>query len=409
MVVHGLLLLAALAVKQDRTPLRAGCDASDETVANLAAGTPVDVRFRLADGSDCYKVSAVIDGKPVIGYLNGSALANVEQFERQVSSAASLDTSRPVNPVETETTKLAAGTADPAVKHAVDLIAGHEPAQALEVLQAMLKRDPKNPDLLMLAGLAAYRADQARTAVEYWKQSLDIRPNETLSRAYEKARREAEADRSGDKLFGMHFALRYEGQTLPADTARAILSTLDQEYSRISGVLGCPTDERIAAIVQSREAYLRSTGAAEWSGGQYDGRIHISWMDGTDVSPEMRRRLAHELVHACLTNLSTAAGTRLPAWLQEGLAQKFSGDTLPSSARDRLQAMAGAHQIPKLEDLSQNWSRMGPQNARIAYNLALEAADTIFEDFSNYGIRNIVMNPQILQQVTAGLDRKLGL
>ena len=76
----------------------------------------------------------------------------------------------------------------------------------------------------------------------------------------------------------MHVALRYEDQALPADTARAILATLDDEYANVSAQLGCTSGERIVAIVQSRESYLRSTGAAEWSGGQYDGRIHIAWI-----------------------------------------------------------------------------------------------------------------------------------
>ena len=122
----------------------------------------------------------------------------------------------------------------------------------------------------------------------------------------------------------------------------------------------------------------------------------------------MRRRLAHELVHACLTSLA-AGGTPSPAWLQEGLAQKLSGDTLSTAARDRLRQLAEAHQIPRLEDLGQNWSRLSSENARIAYNLALAAADALYADYSSYGIRNVVSNPQILRQVTAELDKKLGL
>jgi tetratricopeptide (TPR) repeat protein len=408
MLVHGFFFLAALAVKQDQTPLRSGCEAGDETIATLAAGTTVEVRFRVADGSDCFKIAATVDGKPVVGYVGASALSNVDQFEQQRTAAASLDSSRALNPVESESKKLVARSRDPALKQASQLLEANQPSRALELLEPLLKRDPRNPDLLLLAGLAAYRADQARTALDYWKQSLDLAPNGALQGIYDKARRESQADQSGDKLYGLHVALRYEGQTLPADTARAVVATLDQEFSRISSLLGCWSDERIVAIVQSREAYLRSTGAAEWSGGQYDGRIHISWMDGTDVSPEIRRRLAHELVHACITNLS-AGGPPAPAWLQEGLAQKLTGDTLSTAARDRLRELAEAHQIPRLEDLRQNWSLLSTANARIAYNLALAAADALYNDFSSYGIRNVVTNPQILQQVTSEIDKKLGL
>jgi len=407
MVVHALVLMA-LAVKQDQTPLRSGCEAGDEIIATLPAGTPVEVRFRLADGSDCFKIAAKVDGKEVVGYLGASALSNIDQFEQQRNAAASLQTKPAPNTVEAETKKVVERSLDPMLRRAGELIQANQPAQALELLAPLIKRDPKNIDVLMLAGIAAYRADEPRIALDYWGQLLDVQPNQSMQRLYDRVKRETEADRSGEKLYGMHVALRYEGQKLAADTARAVLTTLDQEFSRISGVLGCPAEERIVAIVQSREAYLKSTGAAEWSGGQYDGRIHISWMEGADVSPEIRRRLAHEMVHACLTNL-TAGSAPLPAWMQEGLAQKFSGDTLPAAARDRLRTMAEAHQIPRLEDLSQNWSMMSTWNARVAYDLALAAADSLFTDFAAYGIYNVVTNPQIRDRVTAEIDKKLGL
>ena len=40
---------------------------------------------------------------------------------------------------------------------------------------------------------------------------------------------------------------------------------------------------------------------------------------------------------------------------------------------------------------------------------ALAAADALVDNYQVYGIRNIVNNPQSLQQITADLDRKLGL
>src|SRR6266567_3363822 len=216
MLAHGLLFLAALAVKQDHTPLRSGCETGDETIATLPAGTPVEVHFRLADGSDCFKIAATINGKSVVGYVGASALSNVDQFEKQRNAAVSLDVSVGLNPVEAESKKVVERSGDPALQRASQLIEANQPALALEILEPVVKRNPKNPDVLLLAGLAAYRADQARVALDYWKQSLDLAPNDPLSRIYEKVRRESESDRSVDKIYGMHVALRYEGQTLAA-------------------------------------------------------------------------------------------------------------------------------------------------------------------------------------------------
>jgi tetratricopeptide (TPR) repeat protein len=322
--------------------------------------------------------------------------------------AASADTIRELRPMEAASQKLIVRSGDLSLERASQLLASNQPAQALELLEPAVKRHRNDPNVLLLTGLAAYRSDQLRAAIDYWKQSLELAPNETLARVYERVRREAASDHSGEKLLGMHIALRYEGEALPSDTARAILSTLDEDYGRISAQLGCSSDERIVAIVQSREAYLRGTGAAEWSGGQYDGRIHIAWTEGKQVGPQMRRALAHELVHACLTGIPSGDAP-WPAWLQEGLAQKLSGDQLSPASRDQLRTLAAARQIPRLEDLHQDWSQLSIENARLAYNLALAAADALYDSNSSYGIRNVVSNPQRLQQITSELDKRLGL
>jgi len=344
--------------------------------------------------------------------VSASALTGLDRYERERSSSgaatASVETLRALSPVAADTKKAVALSGDPALERAQQLLDSNQPAQALEQVQSALRLHPRDINVLALAGVAAYRADQLRDALDYWKQALDIAPDERLTAIYQRVKREADADRSGDKLVGIHVALRYEGEALPADTARAILSVLDDDYSRVAAQLGCNSGERIAAIVQSREAYLRSTGAAEWSGGQYDGRIHIAWTDGAQVGPQMQRALAHELVHACLTGIPS--GSRpWPAWLQEGLAQKLSGDTLSAGAREQLRQLAQTHAIPKLENLQQNWSRLSTQNALAAYSLALAAADALYDNYASYGIRNILNNPETLPRITADLDAKLGL
>ena len=52
---------------------------------------------------------------------------------------------------------------------------------------------------------------------------------------------------------------------------------------------------------------------------------------------------------------------------------------------------------------------MNTQNALAAYSLALAAADALYDSYANYGIRNILTNPQALPRITADLDAKLGL
>ena len=408
MVAPVLFLLAGLTIRQSQTPVRSGCDAEDTVVANLRAGTPVEIRFRLADGSDCVKIVANDGGSEVVGYVSSSALAGLETFEKERTSARGAD------PVPERETLVFASTAvtpgqgrNPDLEKARALLAANQPEEALEILEPAVQRYRNNPGVLLLAGLAAYRSDQLDAALGYWKQSLDLAPNASLEGIYARVKREAQADPASERLVGMRILLRYERDAVPVDAARVILGTLDQEYGRISSDLGCSTSERIVAIVMNRQTYLRSTGAAEWSGGWYDGRIHISWNGEKSVGPEMRRGLAHELVHACLTSIP-AGETQWPAWLQEGLAQKFSGDRLDSATRLQLQKIIQAHQAPKLEELHPDWSRMSPQQARLAYNVSLAAADALADLYPGEGLRNVLRNPERLDQVTVEVDKKLG-
>ena len=396
-----LVLLFAIAVKHDQAPLRSGCGESESVVSNLPAGTPVEVRFVLSDGSDCYKIAATVNGKQEIGYVTAADLTGLDSFEQQRRTApatfATFSAERAPEPPPIRQ------QSDPLLSNIVGLLNANQPGKALEHLEPLIKLNPHNPDVLMLAGFAAYRTDDVRRAMSYWKEALAQRPDEKLASFYRKVEKEAAADSSGDKLYGMRVALRYEGQSLPADVARSMVAVLDEEFIRISDQLGCPSGERIVAIVQSREAYLKATSAAEWSGGQYDGRIHVA-MNEHEMGPQTRRTLAHEIVHACLANIG-----RFPAWLHEGLAQKLSGDTLSPAARERLQRSIEQHAVPKLENVRQDWSRMDAVHARLAYDLALAAADAVVDQHAAYGLRNIVHNPEILRHITPSIDKALGL
>jgi hypothetical protein len=177
-------------------------------------------------------------------------------------------------------------------------------------------------------------------------------------------------------------------------------ATLDQELIRISDELGCTADERIIAIAQSNEAYRKTTGAVEWSGGQFDGKIRVPVFDGRTLSAETRKVLAHETAHACLSTIG-----QWPAWLHEGIAQKVSGETLPPAARQKIAALVRDGKVPTLEELGQNWSRFDTEQAVIAYAMALNAVELFYKD--GYGIQNLLRNPQRLPEITADLDRKL--
>src|ERR1700730_14354812 len=103
--------------------------------------------------------------------------------------------------MEAASQKLIVHSGDLSLERASQLLAANQPAQALELLEPAVRRHHNDPNVLLLTGLAAYRSDQLRTALDYWKQSLDLAPNEALSRVYERVQREQASDRGGEKLY----------------------------------------------------------------------------------------------------------------------------------------------------------------------------------------------------------------
>ena len=63
--------------------------------------------------------------------------------------------------------------------------------------------------------------------------------------------------------------------------------------------------------------------------------------------------------------------------------------------------------LPKLENMSQSFSRMSATHAALAYAYALAAVEVMMEQFKAYGIQNILRNPERLPQITAELDKIL--
>ena len=110
--------------------------------------------------------------------------------------------------------------------------------------------------------------------------------------------------------------------------------------------------------------------------GQYDGRIRIP-VAGASRDPALFERV---LVRAAHAMLDAIGGSRVPAWLHEGLAQHFEGGDV-QAARRRMRATPGS--IP-LRQLERGFSRLDAREAQMAYDESLLAA-TVMLDRPGFG------------------------
>lgn len=398
--VVALFAAAAHMVNQDTAPLRSSCDSDARVVGQAAKGDAAQILFAISgDIGTCYKVSLTRDGQTVQGYLPAKALSGIETFEQGRRSAGRIEVPAEVRR-EIVDRAPAIGGADEGARIRQLMTSGQN-ERALELLQDLMKRGHRDANTLAAAGLAALQSDRARDALDYFEQSLALAPNRAVEDLRQRAAREVSNDRSSEKLVGIRFNFRYDDKAVTAEQARALLPILDSEFTRVSEALGCRTDERLTAVVQTPEAYRQSTGAAEWSAGQYDGRIRVAMIEPAP-GEHTRQTFSHEIVHACLARTGD-----WPAWLHEGLAQKLAGQQIPSDHRDEVRRMAREGELPRLQEMGRSWSRLSARHASLAYTTALMAIEQLYEAHGPSGVRNLLQNPGSLARVAAEIDSRL--
>lgn len=393
------LLLFALSTLNTAADLRDACHPDASVIRKLTPGIAVDIRFSVAgEAGDCFKVAVEQNGEAIQGYVPARAVNGRADYERARAEARTVTSTEPVAGTPRKLAGARPAIGPNAVSRAMDLMQQNRNAEALEILEAVLRANRRDATVLALAGQAARRSDRVRDAVTYWRESLDMAHSPVVERFLKEAQQELAADGSSQQLIGMRFAFRYDDRSVSPEQARSLVPVLDSEWARVAEALGCRSEERITAIIQSRDAYLKGTGAAEWSGGQYDGRIRVALLEPTP-GEQTHQTFAHEIVHACLAQTGP-----WPAWLHEGLAQKLSGRTLPGSEIAAIKQMARTHQLPSLGTMGQTFARMSAHHAQIAYATAMLAADLLYQHYGPDGVRSLIQSPERLQQVTAQLD-----
>ena len=243
-------------------------------------------------------------------------------------------------------------------------LAAQQPAEAVAVLEPAATRFGSAPVFEVL-GRAQLARGNARAAVASFERALKLSPA-----ASEQARRLqgrlAEAGReaaAGAELGAVdrsaaHFEVRYKGVGAAAGSGLGPL--LEQVYERVGQLTGRYPNRQVPVVVYpSADGLTQASGAHQWIGGLYDGRIRVT-ADALNAAPgEAERLLAHEYTHALLHSVG---GAKVPTWLQEGLAQLAEGGRLPPAP--------GRAKAPTLAQLGQSFAKASADEAARRYAAA---------------------------------------
>ena len=254
------------------------------------------------------------------------------------------------------------------------------------LLLECLEIDRKDQRTFLLLGEAYYKLEKIPQAIRYWKEGLELGPNDAISQRLQKAGRESPVHEELGVLKSVHFILRYDKTASSYQLGEQILIALEDLYRRLSNELTSQAPETVAVILYTDQAYFDITRAPGWSGGVYDGKIRIPIRGLYSITPELRAALAHELTHCFMLALP---GRGSPAWFLEGVAQVQEGKSAAGDRKMLAQLQRGNGLIP-LKDLRDSLIGLQAASADLAYTESLSAVEYLIARFGRSSIRNLL-------------------
>jgi tetratricopeptide (TPR) repeat protein len=239
-----------------------------------------------------------------------------------------------------------------------------------------------------------YRRDDLEAALASWERALERDPGDSELRArIERVRREHRTEKDFNRDVTSHFSIKYEGRER-IEAGRIVLRILEDAYGDVGRALGFYPDREIAVILYSDRQFQEVTDAPGWSAGLFDGKIRIPIGGIEAETPGLRRVLVHEYSHAAVRAITA----RVPAWLNEGLAQHFEGREIGASQRGMLARVAREGRLPPLHDLEGSFMGLSGGQASAAYLLSLSVVRHIVDQYGMYRAR------MMLDELAGGAD-----
>ncbi|HEY6305052.1 MAG TPA: hypothetical protein VI488_01175 [Candidatus Angelobacter sp.] len=265
------------------------------------------------------------------------------------------------------------------------------PGEALSSAQQAAAASPESAEAFEILGFAYYKDDRNREAIAALKKSLQLRPDDNVRNLLQRVEREASTEADFREQGSSHFVLRYEGSQA-ADTLRSqILESLEDDYRDLQNDLG-GAPPSVFVSLYTDQAFFDVTQAPAWSAALNDGKIRIPISGIHSVTPQLASVLRHELTHSFVRQITHS---RVPQWLNEGLAQLEQGmTTAPFGSRLATLYLSG-RQIP-LNQLEGRFESYSTAEAAVAYAEALAAVEYIR---NTYGMDDLA---RILERLGEG-------
>ncbi|MFO0712640.1 MAG: hypothetical protein U0353_22505 [Sandaracinus sp.] len=282
---------------------------------------------------------------------------------------------------------------DDAVPHvllAIRRMHAEDPVGARAALGEAFARDRAEPAIAIELAYSLSRTVEHARALDAIEAYLAVYPGDA-----EALRLRARIERRRDGVGASSTRTEARGVTVlhPADVDRGtvlpVIGTIADALDEAARTLEVPRRDELAVLVHDdHEAMLRAMCGQRWTQAAYDGVLHLDRsLFARETSEEERPGvLRHETLHAALH----ARPREVPYWVDEGIAQRFSGRVDPSAEGDFARLVRDHTYVP-LASLDGAFLDIDdPDDARLAYHQSLAMIDWLIAQRGPRGLAELV-------------------
>ncbi|MFG0318822.1 MAG: peptidase MA family metallohydrolase [Planctomycetota bacterium JB042] len=187
------------------------------------------------------------------------------------------------------------------------------------VLLEARRRHPEFPKVYDFLGFLYYAKDDLERSIEAYEKRIELEPDDWAARQLERARREFAVSADYVDRSSNDFTLKFLGSGANHAVADAVLALLEDARATVCADLGHYPVDRTMVLLYDDDAFRRATGAHDWVGGLYDGKIRLPLRDFGRQRKQLAATARHEYTHRVIADLAP----NCPTWVNEGIAEWF--------------------------------------------------------------------------------------
>lgn len=235
-------------------------------------------------------------------------------------------------------------------------------------------------------GNASRKANNTAEASAFYEKALALDPTDARLKAavLPSTAPRANEDSGMTRSDALHFDVKFEGGE-NAVAGHLIGMLLEEAYVKVGSDLSFYPSDRVEALLYTRESFRDVTQMPSWAGGLYDGRIKIPAGGVAEKTSELEKVIFHEYTHALVQRI---ARTRVPTWLNEGLAQYEEGKSASARSADLKQMALGGRL--RLRDYDGSFLTLSSNDAAKAYLVSLSATEYLIREFGVFSAKKVL-------------------